>query len=109
MGMDFRINNLLASIDSNCARPFCITSLAQQVNLSASRCHSLFKNNVGISPLKYVQNLRLERACSLLETSFLTIKEIMHVVGINDRSYFGRTFKKAYGLTPIAYRKRSHD
>jgi transcriptional regulator GlxA family with amidase domain len=92
MGMDFRINSLLMSIDSNTARPFCIASLAQDINLSASRCHSLFKNNVGISPLKYIHNLRLERARCLLETTFLSVKEIMMAVGINDRSYL-RAFK----------------
>jgi len=109
MRMDSRIQNLLTSIGTDSARPFCVTSLAKDINLSASRCHLLFKNNVGTSPLKYIQNLRLERARRLLETTFLSVKEIMLVVGINDRSYFGRVFKKAYGLTPVAFRKRSRD
>ena len=46
----------------------------------------------------------MERAKELLETSFLSVKEIAHRVGLNDESHFVRDFKMIYGLTPISYR-----
>ena len=46
----------------------------------------------------------MERAKHLLESSFLSIKEIGHLVGLNDESHFVRDFKKAYGLSPKCYR-----
>ena len=52
--------------------------------------------------------LRLERAKHLLDTSFLSVKEITHSVGLNDESHFVRDFKKAYGASPTLYRMRSN-
>ena len=49
----------------------------------------------------------MERARHLLETSFLSVKEIAHQVGLNDESHFVRDFKKAYGEPPTRYRIRS--
>lgn len=51
----------------------------------------------------------MEKARYLLETSFLSVKEITHSVGLNDESHFVRDFKKAYGEPPTRYRKRSND
>ena len=50
----------------------------------------------------------MESAKHLLESSFLSIKEIAHRVGLNDESHFVRDFKKAYGVPPSLYRLRSH-
>jgi AraC-like DNA-binding protein len=49
----------------------------------------------------------MERARYLLETSFLSVKEIAYSVGLSDESHFVRDFKKAYGAPPTRYRMRS--
>jgi transcriptional regulator GlxA family with amidase domain len=61
---------------------------------------------MGTSPERYLARLRLEKAKDLLETEFLTVKEVMHAVGINDPSCFNRSFKTAFGVTPAKCRKR---
>ena len=58
--------------------------------------------------VQHIKVLRLKQAKELLETSFLTVKEITLKVGFNDESRFIQDFKKAYGLTPAQYR-RHHD
>lgn len=55
-------------------------------------------------PIQYLKVLRIERAKHLLETSFLSIKEITHIIGLNDESHFVRDFKKIYGVPPTLYR-----
>ena len=55
-------------------------------------------------PAHYLRALRMEQAKTLLQTSRLTVKQIMTGVGVEDKSHFAREFKKAYGLTPSAYR-----
>lgn len=55
-------------------------------------------------PIQYLKVLRMERAKHLLETSFLSVKEIAHIVGVNDESHFVRDFKKTYGVPPTSYR-----
>jgi hypothetical protein len=48
----------------------------------------------------------MQRAKELLETTFLSVKEIRTTIGINDHSHFIREFKKSYGMTPAQYRTR---
>ena len=79
-------------------------TLARAVNLSLSRFQHLFKAEVGMAPSHYLRALRLEQARKLLQTPRLTVKQIMNEVGVEDKSHFAREFKKAYGLTPTAYR-----
>ena len=57
-----------------------------------------------MAPAHYLRALRLEQARELLQTSRLTVKQIMNEVGVEDKSHFAREFKKTYGLTPTAYR-----
>ena len=83
-----------------------LSEMAQFVNLSQSRLRYLFKRETGIAPGHYLRAFRLERARELLETTFLSVKEIISTIGVNDQSHFIREFKKSYGLTPAQYRLR---
>ena len=57
-------------------------------------------------PIRYLRLLRMERAKDLLESSFLSVKEIAYQVGLNDESHFVRDFKSTYGFSPALYRTR---
>jgi AraC-like DNA-binding protein len=54
--------------------------------------------------MRYLRGLRMERAKDLLESSFLSVKEIAYRVGLNDESHFVRDFKSTYGSSPALYR-----
>jgi transcriptional regulator GlxA family with amidase domain len=92
----------------NLHRPLSITEIATSINLSYSHLEHLFKAETGTAPANYLKTLRIERASELLETTFLTIQQIVVKVGINDESHFVKDFKKAYGLNPSQYRKLNH-
>ena len=57
-------------------------------------------------PIRYLRQLRMERAKELLESSFLSVKEIAFQVGLNDESHFVRDFKSTYGYSPALYRSQ---
>ena len=82
----------------------CLAEFAQSVNLSVWRLCHIFKSDVGMPPIKYLRLLRMERAKGLLESSFLSVKEIAYQVGLNDESHFVRDFKTTYGYSPAIYR-----
>lgn len=82
----------------------CLSELAQSVNLSVWRLCHIFKSDVGMPPMRYLRLLRMERAKFLLESSFLSVKEIAYRVGLNDESHFVRDFKSTYGSSPALYR-----
>ena len=83
-----------------------LTEFAQSVNLSVWRLCHIFKSDVGMPPIRYLRLLRMERAKDLLESSFLSVKEIAYQVGLNDESHFVRDFKSTYGFSPALYRSR---
>ena len=81
-----------------------LAEFAQSVNLSVWRLCHIFKSDVGMPPIRYLRLLRMERAKNLLESSFLSVKEIAFQVGLNDESHFVRDFKSTYGFSPTLYR-----
>ena len=81
-----------------------LADFAQSINLSVWRLCHIFKSDVGMPPIRYLRQLRMERAKELLESSFLSVKEIAFQVGLNDESHFVRDFKSTYGYSPALYR-----
>lgn len=82
-----------------------VTTLASMEYLGVSRYREKFKKITGTSPLEYITELRIAKACDLLGRGGMSITEIAESVGYNDRHYFQRAFKKATGTTPAAYKK----
>ena len=103
--MDYRIKEILAKIENNISRPLVIRDLAKSINVSVSHFQHLFKREVHASPIKYINNLRLEKARELLVTSHLRVKEIRLKVGATNKAHFLRGFKRKFGETPNNYRK----
>jgi AraC-like DNA-binding protein len=104
--MDQRVQNIITLIENNFAEHLSEADLARAVNLSSwGLCH-LFKGETGKAPLQYLRTVRMEKARSLLETTFLSVKQIMRLVGLRDESHFVRDFRCTYGLSPAAYRAR---
>ena len=64
-----------------------------------------FKRATGMALLDYVQNLRIEDAKRLLESSALAVDDISFEVGYEDPSFFRRLFKRRTGLSPVKYRR----
>jgi len=102
--MDPRIDFVTSFIRSNYSRRLTLAELAGTVNLSRWHFSHLFKEYMGTSPERFLTQVRLEHARHLLETEFLTVKEVMNQVGMSDASFFARSFRAAYGVTPGRYR-----
>lgn len=65
-----------------------------------------FFHATGLSPLDYVQSLRLEEAKQMLETTPMPVEAVAQEVGYGDTSFFGQLFRRKIGITPAQYRKR---
>jgi AraC-like DNA-binding protein len=98
---DPRIQQAVNLLRSNAfVAPVRINEIAAKLHLSRSHLAHLFKREVGIAPTHYVRVLRLRKAKNLLETTFLSVKEIMAMVGFADLSHFVRDYKQEFGETP---------
>jgi transcriptional regulator GlxA family with amidase domain len=103
-----RIQTAIHFMNSNLERPISLTEMAAIARLSPSHLSHLFKTQTGFSPGEYLRRLRMEKASHLLATTLLSIKEIMAVVGYNNRSNFLRHFRRYYGAAPSEYRQRNY-
>ncbi|MFN2517038.1 MAG: helix-turn-helix domain-containing protein [Pyrinomonadaceae bacterium] len=104
--MDYRVQKVIALMQEHLHQGQSASSLAKDVNLSSSRLHQVFKEETGLPPATYLRLLRMKQAKELLETSYLSVKEVMGRVGVTDESHFVRAFKKTYGCTPAQHRER---
>lgn len=102
--MDKRVEKIIEMMREDVRGELSLAEFAQSVNLSVWRLCHIFKSDVGMPPIRYLRLLRMERAKNLLESSFLSVKEIAFQVGLNDESHFVRDFKSTYGFSPALYR-----
>jgi transcriptional regulator GlxA family with amidase domain len=104
--LDKRVEKIIQMMRDDVRGELSLGEFAQSVNLSVWRLCHIFKSDVGMPPIRYLRLLRMERAKDLLESSFLSVKEIAFQVGLNDESHFVRDFKSTYGYSPALYRTR---
>lgn len=104
--MDQRVHAAIAFMNKNVHRKLTPIEIAQTVRLSTSHLRHVFKDETGTSLTRYLRGLRLQRAEHLLETTFLTVKEVASAVGIDSVSHFVRDFEKLYRMTPARYAAR---
>ena len=102
--MDHRVTAAIGIMHRQLADRVSVIRLSKSVNLSPRRLAQLFKVETGSSPRQYLRTLRMQRARNLLQTSFLSVKEVSFHSGLTDVSHFVRDFKKQYGLTPSEFR-----
>lgn len=105
--MDPRIIWAIEEIDRRVGERIRVGELAAAVNLSPSRFTHMFRAAMGTTPMRYLQVRRMERARTLLETTFLSVKEVMARVGCSDPSHFSRDFRRYHGVPPSAWRTSS--
>ena len=86
-----------------------VAQLAELCNISEVYFRKIFRRTHGVSPLKYINSLRLSRACRLLESGYYRAGEVSSLCGFSDAKYFSTAFKKEYGVSPAAYRKQKFD
>ena len=87
-----------------------LDEVADAVGLSKYHLCREFNHLYGISPGKYLANLRLQKSCALLLQSHQhTIAEIASMVGFSNDNYFCKVFRKAFGTTPTQYRLQNQN
>lgn len=84
-----------------------ISHLARLCNMSESYFRRILLKNYGVSPIKFINNLKIERAKELLQSGLYTVSNVAELSGFHDESYFSREFKKHLGKTPKEYVKAS--
>ncbi len=93
--MQQRINNAVT-----------LYELAEHCGFSASHYSMVFKKKTSRSPIEYFIELKMQKACQLLDFTYLRIQEIASELSFQDQFYFSRQFRKSMGISPSEYRKK---
>ncbi|MCG8686702.1 MAG: helix-turn-helix domain-containing protein [Desulfobacterales bacterium] len=93
-------------IEKKFAQITSMDDVAKEVGVSPRNLIRRFKKATGDPPLKYLQQIRIQKAKEKLETTKDTVDEITWAVGYKDISSFGRLFKQYTQLSPRTYREK---
>lgn len=99
-----QMRTLQEYIKMHCVHPISISDLCKVLAVSPQHVCRIFKKTLGIHPTEYINQVRIELACSMLLYSNLSIKEIGEKCGFQNTSYFCKKFKQFEHLTPLEYR-----
>jgi len=102
-----RFNTVRQYIRLHYTEPICNRELAELIHLSEDRFNHLFKECMGVSPLQYVNEIRLQKAMQLLKVGEYSTSEVAEMVGFTDYNHFGRLFRKSFGFTPSQVSRNS--
>lgn len=94
-------------IEEHTSRELTLEQIARTTGMSACHFLRVFSRVLGVTPHQYLLRSRLRRAARLLTARDLSVTEIAYAVGFGDLSNFTRTFQRAAGVSPRAFRNAS--
>jgi AraC-like DNA-binding protein len=100
-----QINTALCLMNAQPEEAWSLSSLARKCAMSRSAFAEKFKLAIGQTPMDYLLNIRMSKACELLRQNILGIKEISEQSGYQSQSSFSNAFKRWSGATPGTYRR----
>ena len=103
-----RIKQMISFIQAHFWEKLTLDQIAGAASISRNTCLTCFRRVLGLSPMEFLANHRMEHALHLLLSTDLTVVEIAEACGFGDASYFGKAFRKKTGLSPTQYRARRH-
>lgn len=98
---------VLEIIENNYVQPLSLSFLASKIFVHPVYLSNLFKRQVGLSLIEYINRYRIEQAKKLLEDPLNKIFWISEQVGFMNQRYFSQVFKRITGQTPVEYRSNS--
>jgi AraC family transcriptional regulator len=104
---EHRLRRVLQFMVEHLEDDFGLDELAAVAGLSVFHFHRMFANAMGVPPHRYLGQMRLERAKTLLALGRLSLAEISFACRFSSQPNFSRAFRRATGMTPLAYRNEA--
>ena len=94
-------------LDANYSEDITLDTLSALTHMNKYYLAHTYTKYMGLSPINYLLQKRIQEGKSLLESTSYSIAQISDLLGFSSQSYFSQAFRKATGMTPMQYRKHS--
>jgi len=101
---NLHVEQALGILQNHVFSQITLGAVCDQLKITEEYLIRLFRRHLNMTPMRYLNNLKMETATSLLLNSDLSIKEISWKLGFSSQYHFSRTFKAYSGCTPTDYR-----
>jgi AraC-like DNA-binding protein len=98
----------LALLHREIARRWTVDDLGREVGLSRSALADRFIRLIGVPPMHYLANWRMQVATQKLRDTSASLAQVAEIVGYDSEAAFSRAFKKAFGAAPATWRRSNH-
>ena len=94
------LREIISYVNEHYTEKLSLEEVADQVGFSREYFCRFFKKHMGITFLRYLNEVRISHAGRLLMNTDMSISEVMNKIGFTNQTIFNRLFKEIYGLTP---------
>ena len=101
------VQESIAFMRKNINKKLSLEEIAAKSGYSPSHFGQIFIKKTGYSPLHYFNQLKIQKACQMLDFSEMKIKEIANELGFYDQYHFSKIFLKTIGETPTRYKNKN--
>ncbi len=99
------VRKALVYLHEHYAEPISRKDVASHVGLSQGHLTRCFRQEMGVTPITYLNRYRVKQAKALLESGEKSVTDVAMAVGFSDSHYFARVFRREVGMSPSAYRR----
>ena len=100
------VRALIGYVDGNIQKNISLSDICEEFHYSKNYVIQIFNREFGMSPIQYINEVRIQRAMYLLETTSRPIAEIADDCGYSDYAYFYKRFLEKTGASPLAWRRQ---
>lgn len=100
------VSTIKKYIDDNfSSTDFSLEHISRELSYNSKYISTVFKKHMGIGVVEYLNTIRIQHACTMMEQGFTSVNDVANKCGYSDAQYFSKVFKKKMELSPAAYIK----
>ena len=107
IALDRTLQTAVEYITENWNNNFSVSDVAKKCLVSESTLYHLFQNELGQTPVRFLNSIKINVAIEYLENSNYSVSDISRMVGFNSENHFRKVFAEFTGTTPLKFRKRA--
>ncbi len=100
------VDTITKYVNEHYSENISLSELCDKLGYSVQYVSRAFKTQIGVNFSEYLKKVRVQKACSLLLSTDMTIQQIVNAVGYSNIAFFYKAFKKIMGETPMEFRNR---